>query len=149
MPSTFTWSLASEPSPGDAEVGASALSGRAVMRDLLLDSGGDLQVTDDFEAARGGAAIAQALRISILLFRGEWFENLDLGTPYFEDVLVKRPNLQSIRSIFRSRILDVPGVSAIEDLKLNFDPRARALEVSATIATDTEELIRIEAREAS
>lgn len=71
------------------------------------------------------------------LFRGEWFLDTRIGIPYFENALVKNPNLSAIGALMRRAILSVPGVLEVTDFGLTFDPNARALTLTFH-ATTTE-----------
>ncbi len=77
-------------------------------------------------------------RISQVLktIAGEWFLDLDFGLPYFEQVLVKNPNLPSVQDLFRRALLSVKGVSSVERLTLSLDTTQRTLTVSWVVLTD-------------
>ena len=57
-------------------------------KDLLLSSDHDLAIIDfDLQLTTDQQAIAQRVKQSLLLFKGEWFLDRDLGVPYYEDIL--------------------------------------------------------------
>lgn len=97
--------------------------------DLVVE-GGDLQL------ARGAAAIVQSVRIAMGFFAGEWFLDLDAGVPYYQEVLVKTPNINVLQGIFKDAILSVPGISDITTLNLSFDAASRTLTVEYTAVSD-------------
>jgi hypothetical protein len=111
-------------------------------RDLAFDfktkkfilAAGDLTLTKDLEAIR------QAVQIRCQTFLGEWFLDLEAGIPYFQNVLVKSPNIAAIRQIFRNKIETVPGVVAVTRLDLNFDRQTRSLTLSFSANTDLGEI---------
>ena len=83
------------------------------------------------------AAVYGARGESILRqLAGEWFLDLDYGLPYFEQILVKNPNLPSVQDIFRRAILSVKGVSSVERITLSLDTTQRTLSVSWVVLTD-------------
>ena len=59
---------------------------------------------------------------------GEWFINVLEGVPYIGTILgLKNPNINAIRSLFRSIILQAPGIVAVEELNVALDPATRRL----------------------
>jgi hypothetical protein len=108
---------------------------------LLLDPDtGDLVIADgDLVLVSGIDAVAQLIQSYLLLFRGEWFLDESAGIPYFEDILVKNPNLSAIREIFRQTLLEVPGVLSVESLSLELSAE-RTLSVDWKVDTDLGEL---------
>lgn len=100
--------------------------------DLKLDDNGDLEIGNDGDLILidGIDSIAQHLLISLKFFRGEWFLDLRIGFPYFEEVLRKAPDLNVVRLLFREAILATEGVLAVTDLALDYDGTTRGLSVS-------------------
>lgn len=79
-------------------------------------------------------AVAQVVESRLQLWEGQWYLDLDEGTPYEAQVLGKRT--ETLRDpALRARILDTPGVTEITryDSVLNRD--TRGLTVAATIST--------------
>ncbi len=100
------------------------------MSDLKLDTTtGDLELSAarDLQIVTGIDAIAQHLRIRFNFFFGEWFLNRLLGVPWFEEVLVKAPDLNVVQSLLRDVILTTPGVLEITRFVIDFDGVTRQL----------------------
>ena len=97
--------------------------------DLIIAPPGDLQLVD------GAARVAQQIKVTLLLFFGEWFLDTSFGVPYLEDILVKNPKFAGINALLRARILDVPGVTRILALRMDFDRARRELSVTFTAET--------------
>lgn len=98
---------------------------------LKLTNSGDLAVIDgNLQTIEGDEEIAQLLKNRLLSFRGEWFLNLDLGLPYFEEILEKATSLAAIEGIYISTIIDTPGVRDVETFRLDFDPAIRQIDIS-------------------
>lgn len=79
-------------------------------------------------------AVAQIVESRLQLWEGQWYLDLDEGTPYETQVLGKRT--EALRDpALRARILDTPGVTEIAryDSILNRD--TRGFTVAATIET--------------
>jgi hypothetical protein len=91
--------------------------------DLLLEKGDLVLVT-------GRDAIAQHLSIRLRTFLGEWFLDRRVGMPYFEQILVKDPNLAAVKALYRRAILTTPGVTDLKRLELTADAVNRSLTVS-------------------
>lgn len=107
------------------------------MVDWATDSTtGDLDISGkDFRLTveETGEALAQRLSIRLDFARGEWALDLRQGVPYFEEILVKNPDLIGVRAIFREVILETPGVESIDQLDLDLDTAQRILRVTAVV----------------
>jgi hypothetical protein len=75
-------------------------------------SNGDLVLTSDAQSI-GTNPILQDILQKIKFFQGEWFLDNSLGVPWFQQILVKNPDLAKIEAIFIDLILSVPGVDAL------------------------------------
>jgi hypothetical protein len=74
--------------------------------DLALENG-------DLVIVTGPEQIRQAIQSRFRMFLGEWFLDLREGVPYFQDILIKSPDEQVIRSVFRRVLQTTPGVLEI------------------------------------
>lgn len=96
----------------------------------------DVKIVDgDLVLVDGKAEILQNILQTLGVYQGEWFMNLNLGIPYFQQILVNNPNQAVINAIFITSILNVPGVTQL--LKYNFSPdtNTRILTVDFTVQT--------------
>lgn len=75
---------------------------------------------------RASEARAQRVHIALMHFRGEWFLDQNAGTDYLGKILGKGLDLVR-RAEFRRRLLDIPGIAAIESMTLSLDPATRRL----------------------
>lgn len=80
------------------------------------------------------AAVAQCVKTRLLLWTGEWFQNLNAGTPYLQQVIGKGTASQ-YDAVFKSVILNTPGVIGIENYSSVYDNKTRSLAITATINT--------------
>ena len=101
-----------------------------VVHDLKLVNGQLVFLEEGVEAT------AQKLKVRLLFFLGEWYLDQRQGVPYWETVLVKSPDLDRIKAMFRSVIIDCPGISGVEDISLTFDRPAREAFLSFDAITD-------------
>jgi len=99
--------------------------------DLALDTTtGDLDLQNgDLYLIEGLDAIRQHLRQRLSFGLAEWFLEITRGVPYIRDILVKNPNLAVVEGIFRTTILDTPGVIELNRLDFGYDPVNRKLSV--------------------
>lgn len=115
----------------------------AIGRDLHLDPltgdldmiAGDLYLVKDLEAIR------QEAETRMRFFLGEWFLDNTAGLPYFQNILVKAPNLNAIKTILSNEVLKVAGIKSLLKMDLNFDRVARTLVVKWTANTDLNKLV--------
>ena len=108
----------------------------ATRLDLLLDDNGVVLRNGDWAFAIDREGIQQRISQVLKTIAGEWFLDLDYGLPYFEQILVKNPNLPSVQDIFRRALLSVKGVSSVERLTLDLDTTSRTLRVDWVVSTD-------------
>lgn len=108
----------------------------ATRLDLLLDDNGVVLRSGDWAFAIDREGIQQRISQVLKTIAGEWFLDLDYGLTYFEQILVKNPNLPSVQDLFRRALLSVKGVSSVERLTLSLDTTSRTLTVSWVVLTD-------------
>lgn len=94
----------------------------------------------------GAAEVAQRIKVALWHYQGEYFLDVEDGTPWYEQILGNKNNADQVGLILRRRILGVPGVVRIEQFNLIFDPTGRDFSVSAKVIVDAngEQAITIE-----
>ena len=92
------------------------------IRDLALDRNTlDLEVP--IRIIGGLEAIAQRLWIRLNRISGSWFLDQRIGVPYLTQILgTKRASVPLISAILRRVILETPGISGVEDFRLDLGP---------------------------
>jgi hypothetical protein len=93
-------------------------------RDLVISETGQVRLTDGVPEAA-----AQRIAISLLMFTGEWFLDLAAGVPYYEEVLIKNPDLDLIRALFRRKVAEDAYVVDVPRCEVTFNNATRALTV--------------------
>lgn len=84
----------------------------------------------------GVEAVAQAIITRINLLKNEWWENLNDGTPLWQQVLgASGKEIKVIDKIFIDRIKGTQGVSSIESYESTFDTNTRKYSFVATVNT--------------
>lgn len=111
--------------------------------DVALDEDGDLLVDPDvgFVILTGIEGVKQCVQIRLLLFKGEWFLDLDAGVPYYQEILGEKYNESLLRQRLAEAIKGAPGVLEILSLELEFVALTRRVNVIWSIRTtfgDTE-----------
>jgi hypothetical protein len=79
-------------------------------------------------------AIGQSVETRVLLFLGEWFLDLDEGTPYFQGILGKK-NKELADASLKARVASTEGVTRINNYQSEVDPVTRKMSVSMDIDT--------------
>lgn len=115
------------------------------MSDIALDNSTidiDTQNGTGLRIIDGTEAISQHLLIRLRFFQGEYFLDQRIGIPYYQDILIKNPDLVLVRSLYRETILETPGVIDITRFDLDFDTSSRSLRIdfTCTVTTSNEPL---------
>lgn len=141
---SFDFGLASGPLSVTASESVALGKALPIGRDLELDPDtGDLLLSSgDLTLVRDVPAIRQEAELRMKFFLGEWFLDTTAGLPYFQNILVKAPNLNAIKSVLSDEIAAVVGVKSLTSLNLNYDRVARTLSVTWSATTDVGELIQ-------
>lgn len=80
------------------------------------------------------AAVGQAVQTRILLWLGEFFLNIDEGTPFLEGILGKKSQEQADSTI-RARIVSTTGYVNTDSYVSQINPVTRLMTVQTTINT--------------
>ena len=102
--------------------------------DLAVDEHGDISLTD---------SVRQAARIRLQWFLAENRLMPEFGMPYFEEIFIKGPNLDRVRSLIRDKVMSVAEVIDVRNIVITVDKTTRTARVALEIATD-EDSFRLE-----
>ena len=117
-----------------------------------LDENGDYTFGRRNAFVYDSEAIAQAIKTRLLHFKGEWWENILDGTPFFQEVAGQflssaesAEQAEQVDLIFSERILGTKGVKEITIFDSRINPQTRTYSASVSVATihDTEFQINI------
>jgi hypothetical protein len=112
--------------------------------DILLDADGDIDLSSgDFVFSTGLQAVAQTAKIAVLMFRGEWHLDRELGVPWLPNdvvavsdaVLGQRFNELRTMAALRAALSGIDNVVEILQLAATFNPSTRNLSVSWRLRT--------------
>ena len=87
-------------------------------------------INNDLVIVSSEDQLEQNLKIRLLFFKGEFFLDITKGLPFYEDILVKNPNLPNIDNIIKAEIKDAEDVQELLEYNSNYDPQARTYDVS-------------------
>lgn len=111
------------------------------MSDILLGTDNDIELVDgDLHLTLDDEAIAQHLKQRLKTFLGEWFLDNRVGIPYYQHILVKNPNPLVLDSIFKSVILNTPGVEELTEFDIDLEPATRVMTLIFRVRTITGEI---------
>lgn len=115
------------------------------MEDLLLDSSGDITITDDdLVLSTGLDSVRQRIKMRLRMFKGEIFIDTALGTPHFDSTFARRPDLDLIKSVYRKVIGESEGVVELVSLTVEL-PSTRILSVKAQVlASDGQRIVLVD-----
>jgi len=110
-------------------------------------------INGDYQFGHGGAdfwynqveGVGQSIVTRLLLFKGEWFIDLQEGTPWggfpLNPLVVSQGQIlgehtETMRDVvIRSRVLQTPGVQSIDAYYSQVDPNSRAFAVQMIVTT--------------
>lgn len=84
-----------------------------VVGDLQLDAAGQPILLTSL-----AAEVAQRIFVRLNFFKGEWFLNLEEGTPYYEEILRKGSD-RAVRSVLGRVIRTTQGVSELTQFRFS------------------------------
>ncbi|MFT9498014.1 hypothetical protein [Anaerosolibacter sp.] len=106
------------------------------MYDIKLNDSHDIDIsTLDMQVVDGIERVKQQILIRLRTFAGEWFLDTRKGIPWTESVLVKRPNLNYVRSLLYDEIATVEGVKSVDSLNMQVDTKERKMTVNYVATT--------------
>lgn len=97
--------------------------------DLFLDSMGDIVLND---------SVSQQIKIRLRWFASEWRWDEEMGLPYFEELMVKNPNIEYFEGLIREEIFNVDKVTDVESVNIAYDSKTRKGTIRFVAYTDSE-----------
>lgn len=101
------------------------------MSDILLDRETHDLVAGDYDLflTTGVDLLRQRLKQRLLTIRGEWFLDVDIGLPWFQEFAQKGFDLDRVRAEFIRAIVETEDVAELVDFDLSLDRNNRLLTV--------------------
>jgi hypothetical protein len=109
----------------------------SVITYLRLDAEYD-PVFDNTATLSDLEAVRQAIQTRLALFQGEWWEDLNDGTPMFQEILGQRASqngLQAMALVLNERIAGTPYVQGVQNVNIVFNAANRSFTYTATALT--------------
>ena len=118
------------------------------MKYRKLDQNGDYTFgAGSYDYISDDEAIGQAIKTKILLFYGEWWENLGEGIPMFQSVL-GQTNPDTIKSslsmLVEQRIMEIQEVDSVKNIEIDYDRKNRTISMEVDVATTSGEIVNVE-----
>lgn len=95
------------------------------MIDIKLDAAGDMEVSDLGDISLTNSPV-QAAKIRLRWIYNEWRLGPQYGFRWFEEVFVKNPNIEKIKSLVRSEIMQVYRVTDARVDEVVYDAAKRS-----------------------
>jgi len=92
-------------------------------------------VTSGVQFINGRDEVAQNIKTRLRLFLGEYFRNIQDGTPWFQSILGKEGTLSSKDASIKKRIFETPGVVEIISFSSNYDLALRIYDIQSQVIT--------------
>lgn len=99
-----------------------------------LDDSGDI-ITSGNQFISEREEIAQTIITRLRLFSGEYFRDVNDGTPWFQVILTKQATLTQRDSEIRRRILQTEGVEQIIEYEADYDIPRRTYSIVTSVLT--------------
>jgi hypothetical protein len=114
----------------------------------MLDQNDDYTFGRRNEFYSGVEAVAQAVKTRLRLLKGEWWENIEDGTPLFQEVegqfFASVDDIARVDLVFAERITGTQGVVEITEFESELNPHTRTYSASITINTIYGERFRVD-----
>ncbi len=101
------------------------------MKYRALDPTGDYAIGKPF-LVNSPPCVAQAISTRLKLWKGEWFLDTTVGTPWTQSILGRSVNPDAY---IKQAILSTPGVNGLVSYNSSYDGKARALTVTGVAST--------------
>lgn len=105
--------------------------------DIDLSSGSVVMITDNLRA------VAQRVKVAILLKRGEWFQDVLDGVPYYQEFFTVKNNKPFIDQFMVNYIGNVEDVSKVIAYASVIDIPRRVLRISVSVETYDGQIVEI------
>lgn len=104
------------------------------LKDILLNGDWDIALTEEGDISLVTSPVQEVL-IKLKWFFEEWVFDPTKGIPWYEEVLVKNPDIGGIKKRLIREMLDVDDVLEVPRMDIAVDPKTRQALVKFTIRT--------------
>lgn len=107
------------------------------MKDILLDKDGDIALSESGDITLVTSPV-QAVLIKVRWYFKEWVFDPEKGIPYYESVLVKKPDIEGIKKMLIRQIMDVDDVVEVPEMQILVNAASREALVRFRFRTSEE-----------
>lgn len=107
------------------------------MKDILLDREGDIALSTQGDISLVTSPV-QAVMIKLRWFFQEWVFDPEKGIPWYESILIKKPDVDSIKKILIREMLEVEEVIEVPQLQVLLDAEKRTAMIRFQFRTSEE-----------
>lgn len=107
------------------------------MKDILLDREGDIVLSTQGDIALVTSPV-QAVMIKLRWFFQEWLFAPEKGIPWYESILIKKPDMDSIKKILTREILEAEEVIEVPQMQVLLDAEKRTAIIRFQFRTNEE-----------
>ena len=83
----------------------------------------------------------QMVKMNLLLYKGEWFRDIDIGIPYVQEIFGNKNTKSAADANIKNAILSTDYIRSITSYTGSIDPLTRTYKVIFSAVTDSGELI--------
>lgn len=103
---------------------------------LLLTADNDLAIVDgSLKLITGVEEITQKIKQVLTCSKADWFLDLDLGLPFFQQLLQKSTSAALVEATYLTTISAIPGVLDILEFRLDYEPTTRSASIAFKVST--------------
>ncbi len=110
------------------------------MRYRRIDNGDYVMGNGKYDFVTDLDAFVQAVKTKLLLYQGEWWEDLTEGLPFFQEVagqfIKNDEDKDLITQIYLNRVSEVQGFRSVIDYTADFENEKRQYSLSANVDTN-------------
>lgn len=104
------------------------------MKDILLDSSGDIKLTPGGDISIVESPIQEAM-IRMKWFLNEWAFDPGKGMPWFEHVFIKNPNEQYIKKLLTDQVMSIESVISVPKMNIAVEKKSRTATIMFSMQT--------------
>lgn len=105
--------------------------------DIDLSSGTAVLFSDN------PSVVGQRIKIAVLKKRGEWFRDIQIGVPYYQEFFLRKNNKPFIDQFFINYISDIEDVKKVISYSSEIDIPNRILTVTFSVETYEGQIVNV------
>ena len=83
----------------------------------------------------------QQVKMRLLLFKGEWFRDIDIGIPYVQDIFGRKDTQNAADANIKNTILATDNIQSITKYSSSINPQTRTFFVIFSAITNSGEIL--------